>query len=194
MTKPSALCPLDTPILIVHEDDDDPDKCTARKLARFQMAKLVTEREVPRDAVLLHPFAEQALSPADEALVDHHGLVALDCSWKRAREAFDRLHARVNARALPFLVAANPVNYGKAFQLSTAEAVASALWILNRKEDAKMALSKFAWHESFWAMNEQPLAEYAACENSSEVVEVQRSYVDASTPEDEAAQGHRPGT
>lgn len=176
-----ALSPLDSRVLIVHEDDDDPDKCTARKLARFHMAELVDERDVPRGAILLHPYADKALSPADRANLDEAGLVALDCSWKRAREAFEQLGDRAEPRALPYLVAANPVNYGKAFQLSTVEAVASALTILGQREDAEAAMSKFGWHESFWAMNENPLAAYAACEDSTDVVEAQQDFV----PEDE---------
>lgn len=175
----SPLSPLDTPVYIVHEDQDDPEKCTARKLARFQMAQLVEEGSVPPGAVLLHPFAEQALSPADAEHADH-GLVALDCSWARAREAFETLEPRAEPRALPFLMAANPVNYGTPFKLSTAEAVAAALHVLGRPEDAERALAKFSWHEGFWAMNREPLDAYAACEDSTDVVEVQREFV----PED----------
>ncbi len=173
------LSPIDTPLFIVHEDQDDPKKCTARKLARFHFAQLVDERSVRPGSILLHPFAEQALSPADADHADR-GLVALDCSWERAREAFARLEARVEPRALPYLVAANPVNYGKPFKLSTVEAVASALTILGRREEAEMAIGKFSWHESFWAMNEEPLAAYAACEDSTDIVEAQRAFV----PED----------
>lgn len=175
-----ALTPLESRVLVVHEDDDDPAKCTARKLERFHMAELVDEREVPRGAVLLHPFADQALSPADREHLATSGLAALDCSWKRAREAFEQLGDRAEPRALPYLVAANPVNYGKAFQLSTVEAVASALTILGRRQDAETAMSKFGWHESFWAMNEQPLAAYAECADSTEVVEAQQAFL----PED----------
>lgn len=175
------MSPIDTPIYVVHEDQDDPEKCTARKLARFHFAQLADERRVPPGSILLHPFAEQALSPADADHADT-GLVALDCSWERAREAFDRLEPRAEPRALPFLVAANPVNYGKPFKLSTVEAVASALTILGRREEAEMVMKKFSWHESFWAMNREPLAAYAECSDSSEVVEVQREFA----PSDEA--------
>lgn len=169
------MSPIDTPVFIIHEDQDDPKKCTARKLARFHFAQLVDERSVRPGSLLLDPFAEQALSPADAEHADR-GLVALDCSWARAQQAFDELRPRSEPRALPYLVASNPVNYGKPFKLSTVEALAAALAILGRWEEAERAMSKFSWHETFWAMNEEPLTAYAACEDSAEVVEEQRAF------------------
>ncbi|MGB7543972.1 MAG: DUF367 domain-containing protein, partial [Methanothrix sp.] len=56
----------------------------------------------------MSPFSEKALSPQDKGA---RGLAALDCSWAHAEEAFSR--TSFVSRALPFLVAANPVNYGK---------------------------------------------------------------------------------
>lgn len=176
MSGDASLTPVQTPVRIVHEDDDDPDKCTARKLARFNLARLVEEREVPQGALLLDPFAETALSRADADAADR-ALVALDCSWKRAREAFETLRPRTTPRALPYLLAANSVNYGKPFKLSTAEAVAAALTILGRRSQAEALLAKFRFHESFWATNERPLEAYEACQTSQEVVDAQRDFV-----------------
>jgi pre-rRNA-processing protein TSR3 len=164
-----------------YEGDDDPEKCSARKLARFDLAELHhTARETPA-GIVLDPYAEQALSPAD-GNVERHGsaadrLVALDCSWETAeKEAFklDGPH-----RALPFLVAGNPVNYGTPFQLNTVEAFAGALCILGHREQAEEILGKFRWGHTFLELNEEPLSRYADCADSAEVVAVQEEYLEA---------------
>jgi pre-rRNA-processing protein TSR3 len=157
-----------------YEGDDDPDKCTARKLARFDLTELHrTDRATPY-GVVLNPHAEQALSPADREVTDR--LVALDCSWESAREA--QFSIAGEHRALPFLVAANPVNYGKPFQLTTVEALAAGLTILGEREQAEEILAKFRWGETFLEMNEEPLRRYAACADSTDIVEIQQEYLD----------------
>jgi len=160
-----------------YEGDDDPDKCSARKLARFDLADLHNSTLATPPGIVLNPFAERALSPADGrgAGARHDRLVALDCSWETAtREAFDLegIH-----RSLPFLVAANPVNYGTPFELNTVEAFAGALCILGAREQAETILSKFTWGHTFLELNAEPLERYAACADSAEVVAVQDDYL-----------------
>ena len=164
-----------------YEGDDDPEKCTARKLARFDLATLHRSSRAVPPGVVLDPFADRALSPADRGPGSRGGadatsrLVALDCSWETARrEAFD---LKGRHRSLPFLVAANPVNYGTPFQLNTVEAFAGALAILGEHEQAERVLGKFSWGHTFLELNEEPLRRYAACADSSEVVAVQDDYL-----------------
>ncbi|MFC7132995.1 MULTISPECIES: DUF367 family protein [Salinibaculum] len=157
-----------------YEGDDDPKKCTARKLDRLGHATLHRSARATPPGIVLNPFAEQALSPADaESGPDR--LVALDCSWETAeREAFDLDGPQ---RSLPFLVAANPVNYGTAFQLNTVEAFAGALAILGEREQAADILSTFSWGPTFLDLNEEPLRRYADCADSTDVVAVQDDYL-----------------
>ncbi|MGA9400577.1 DUF367 family protein [Haladaptatus sp.] len=158
-----------------YEGDDDPKKCTARKLARFDLTELHRTARATPYGIVLNPHAEQALSPADRAETDT--LVALDCSWESAERALFEMPGV--HRALPFLVAANPVNYGKPFRLNTVEAFAAGLCILGERAQAERILSKFRWGETFLELNEEPLRRYADCEDSTEVVAVQQEYLDA---------------
>ncbi|MFB6152579.1 MAG: DUF367 family protein [Haloarculaceae archaeon] len=160
-----------------YEGDDDPEKCSARRLARFDMAELHRSARATPAGIVLDPFADRALSPADREGTGtrRDRLVALDCSWETAeREAFelDGVH-----RSLPFLVAANPVNYGTPFRLNTAEAFAGALAILGERDQAERVLSEFSWGHTFLELNAEPLERYAACEDSADVVAVQDDYL-----------------
>ncbi len=162
-----------------YEGDDDPDKCTARRLAELGHAELHHSTRATPPGIVLNPFAEKALSPADRHRTPDDPtpdrLVALDCSWETAEaEAFD-LEGR--HRSLPFLVAANPVNYGTAFQLNTVEAFAGALAILGERAQAEEILSTFSWGPTFLELNDEPLRRYADCEDSSEVIAVQDDYL-----------------
>ncbi len=88
-----------------------------------------------------------------------------------------QLKKSVLPRALPYLLAANPVNWGKPLMLSSVEALAATLYILGEKEQAHSILSKFTWGEQFIVLNQEPLDRYSECETSAEVVEVQADYV-----------------
>ncbi|MFC6989650.1 DUF367 family protein [Haloplanus sp. GCM10025708] len=155
-----------------YEGDDDPAKCTARKLARFDLVELHRSDRATPYGVVLNPHAERALSPADAG----ETLVALDCSWESAGEA--RFSLPGDHRALPYLVAANPVNFGRPTKLTTVEALAAALVIFGHRDHAERVLAKFTWGETFLELNEEPLRRYAACEDSGEVVEIQQEYLD----------------
>ena len=115
-------------LIIYHANQCDPKKCSGKKLARFELVRLTRHIDQLRPFLVLSPFSEKALSPADKGI---RGLAALDCSWAHAEEVFS--HFRLQERALPFLVAANPVNFGKPFKLSTVEALAAGLVILGEK-------------------------------------------------------------
>lgn len=163
-------------LLVYHTRECDPRRCTALRLHRFGRVELLfNPRDIPKGAVLLDPFSEKALSREDLPLAEERGLVALDCSWKRIREsAFRRGMA---GRCLPYLLAANPTNFGKPTLLSTAEALAAALYILGERELSREILKGFKWGESFFQLNRGMLERYSQCRNSSEIVRAQKEFL-----------------
>lgn len=157
--------------------EDDPKKCTARRMVRFGLAIPVrTARALPRSAVLLDPTSQVALSPSDRAAALESGIIVLDFSWKRLEQGKLSVFSGIR-RALPFLVAANPVMWGRPLQLSSAEAVASALYILGEREQATELLSRFQWGHNFLALNREPLDAYSAARDSSDVVRIQSQFI-----------------
>jgi len=161
----------ETKVHIYHEGDDDPAKCTARRLADEGEGRLHERYETLPSSTALSPYAETALSPADSPPI-----VVFDSSWESAEEVAAPYEGV--ERALPFVVAANPVSYGKPFRLNTAEAVVAALYIVGEKEDAHRIASYFSYGETFLELNHEPLERYSACETSDEVVAVQEDYLD----------------
>lgn len=159
---------------------DDPKKCTARKLARFGHAELVKRLSlIPYSPILLDPYSSKVLSKDDIEIATKHGLLVIDCSWEGAENSINMVRSKKKLvpRALPFLVAVNPVNYGKPFQLSTMEAFAGALIILGFRAEAEKLLGIYKWGKNFLIMNEQPLLEYEKAKNSEEVIKAQAEFV-----------------
>lgn len=165
-------------LVVYHANEDDPKKCTAKKLHRFGFVHLQKDiRRLPHHAILLNPFAKKSLSREDIQLAHTHGLVALDCSWKTAEETFHTLETTMVSRALPFLLAANPVNYGKAYQLSTLEAFAAAVYILGDVTKANEIVGIYTWGHRFLELNKEPLEEYRQAETSADVIRVMKKYI-----------------
>ena len=164
-------------VTIYHAKQCDPKKCSTLKLKRHNMVRLVYQaRELPRGSVLLNPFSPKAFSPADQKRLRQRGLSALDCSWVHAKEVFDT-SAPWTSRCLPYLVAANPVNFGKPTKLSTVEALAAALYIAGFREQGEELLSKFKWGLQFVTLNKELLDDYSEAKDSAGVVEVQRQFI-----------------
>lgn len=155
---------------------DDPRKCTAGKLARHRLAKrLVRMKQIPRKAVVLNPFAAEILLPSDRGLVEENGLVAVDCSWEKAQAAF-AARMRGEARRLPTLLAANPVNYAKPHKLSSVEALGAALIVMGFRASAARLLGLFKWGESFLTLNDQPLQSYSLASDAEAMLEAEAQY------------------
>lgn len=165
-------------IVVYHAKQCDPRKCSALKLKRHHFIRVVHHKGgLPRGAVVLNPFSEKAFSSADRERIMKKGLVALDLSWKHADDVKKFLNFRIASRCLPFLIAANPVNYGKPTQLSTVEALAAALFIAGFQEKAKNLLWIFKWGPTFLSLNREALETYAQAKDSKEVVELQKYFM-----------------
>ena len=167
-------------VYVFDAEQCDPKKCSARRLARFDLVESVGRLGLlPKKAIMLDPFAKRALSPADAKQASNRGVVILDCSWAHAEGTFKNAKriARLTSRGLPFLLAANPVNYGKPYRLSSLEAAAAALAILGDASHAHRLAAATNWGTTFMQLNAEPLEEYAGAENSTEVVSIQDAYL-----------------
>ncbi|CAG8740701.1 10361_t:CDS:2, partial [Funneliformis caledonium] len=154
----------------------DPKKCSGKKLVRLNIVKELKISTRFR-GVVLSPEGKQAVSPADRAIVQEHGIAVVDCSWAKLDDVpFSKLKTG-NDRLLPYLVATNPVNYGRPWKLNCVEAYAACFYITGFKEYAQELLSKFKWGHSFLTLNGELLSKYVQCEDSIEVVKVQNEWL-----------------
>ncbi len=164
-------------LIIYHANEDDPKKCSARKMYKFKFAYLTNNiKKIPKKSLILNPFADKSLSREDAEIAKKNGIVAIDCSWKNAEKNFEYLNKRNNSRALPYLIAVNPVNYGKILKLTTLEAFAAALFILDNIDQAKKILNIYKWGPHFLELNKEPLEDYRKAKDSKEVIDYMKKY------------------
>jgi len=164
-------------LIVYNARECDPKKCTAVRLHRAGKIQMTYKLgELPSKAILLDPFAQKAISRADATIAEKRGLVALDVSWNKIRK-IESVRRKMEPRSLPYLVASNPTHYGKPTTLSTAEALAAALFILGDRERAKEILAGFKWGQTFLDLNREPLEAYATAKDSTEVVAAQREFM-----------------
>ncbi|MEM2911951.1 MAG: DUF367 family protein [Candidatus Bathyarchaeia archaeon] len=164
-------------IVVYHAGQCDPKKCTALKLKRHGLIRIVNQiKFIPKRAVVLNPFSEIAFSPADRKRVEEFGLAALDFSWEHAEKPLIK-SVRGTSRCLPYLIAGNPVNFGSPTKLSTVEALGAALYIAGFREEAERLLSIFKWGHTFIELNIERLESYAKAKDSKSIVEIQKQFV-----------------
>lgn len=155
----------------------DPKKCTARRMIKFGLAENVPLKAVPPGAIVLSPFAEKALSPEDRRYACKGGILVMDLTWTNIYE-FPKVR-KAEERALPYLIASNPVNWGRPMELNSAEAVLATLMILGEKEQAEEFNGRFNWAPEFLRLNGMLLEDYSKARDSSDVVRIQNEYIDS---------------
>lgn len=162
----------------------DPKKCSGRKLIRLGLIKnLKLGQRFP--GLILSPVGKQTVAPEDREVIESSGIAVIDCSWARIDDTpFDRMKSP-HPRLLPFLIAANPINYGKPCRLSCVEAVAATLYIVGLKKEARWYMSKFSWGHAFIELNEELLEAYSNCKNREEILTVQNAWIEKSQKERE---------
>jgi pre-rRNA-processing protein TSR3 len=153
---------------------DDPSKCTAAKLAKFRIAEPV--KFIRRDAIVLNPFSETLLTKNDAEIAG--SVCAVDCSWERADDVakHQRVFSAGIGRRLPAMLAANPTNYAKLGKLSSAEALAGALYILGDKQLAAEIMNKFKWGHTFLELNGELLEDYSNAETQEQIMQTELEY------------------
>ncbi len=146
-----------------------------------------TVRSLPKKGIILEPLCGKVFGPEDhELLLEKNGsIVGLDCSWANIESSVQSVmkQTRLVPRMLPLLLAANPVNWGKPGRLTTAEALATVLYLVGRKEQAREVLGAFRWGVRFFELNHEPLEAYAAASTSAELVALQFEFFDL-TPDE----------
>ena len=165
------------PVIVYDKNQCDPKKCTAKRMLKFGLAREAkTLRSIPSGSIVLSPFAEKALSPADIGF-SRNGLVVMDLTWTNIDD-FPK-PTRTQDRALPYLLASNPINWGRPMELNSAEAVMASLIILGEREQADQFLERFNWAPEFLRLNGELLEAYASAKDSTDVVRIQNEYIES---------------
>ncbi|KAK9473030.1 UPF0293 protein C1F3.04c [Dipodascopsis tothii] len=158
-------------------DQCDPKRCSGKKLARLGLIRPLRVGQ-KFQGVIVSPDGKIPVSPADRELVEENGVAVVECSWARMEEIpWSRIGGRCN-RLLPYLVAANPVNYGKPWRLNCVEAIAACFAITGHLNWAEQLMAHFSWGSAFIKINRELFEIYAKCKDAEEIGVAQNKYLD----------------
>ena len=166
-------------LVLFEYKQNDPKRDTGMKLVRNGLVRSLRPGD-PFKGIVLSACGKSVLSPSDRALIVSAGLGGVNCSWNRLDEISNVPGGNIaRHRKLPFLIAANPINYGRAYKLSSAEALAAALAIVGLDTDSRRVTEKFAWESEFWKLNDPLINEYKRCSSGAEIIRVQDRFMQA---------------
>lgn len=155
----------------------DAKRCSGKRLMRLGlMRELHVGQKHP--GIVISPKAKTILSPADRAILEQYGAAVVEASWNRIEEVpFNRIGGP-NPRLLPYLIAANPTNYGRPWRLNCVEALAACFCICGHLDWAEEILSTFSYGEAFLEINETVFKRYAACKDEEEVKNAEKAWLE----------------
>ncbi|KAK5552627.1 ribosome biogenesis protein tsr3 [Exophiala xenobiotica] len=154
----------------------DSKRCSGKRLMHFGMMRELSIGQ-KHHGVVISPNAKRVLSPADKDLLEQYGAAVVECSWVRVQEIpWSRIGGKCE-RLLPYLVAANPVNYGRPWRLNCVEALAACFCICGHQDWAEVALQHFSYGKSFLEINSQLFKRYAACQDEDEIKKAEETWL-----------------
>lgn len=155
----------------------DPKRCSGKKLMRIGLMRELHMGQ-RHNGVIITPNGKLVISPADRELMDQFGAAVVECSWARTKEVqWNKVGGKCE-RLLPYLVAANTVNYGKPWKLNCVEALGAAFYICGHADWAEQVLAPFSYGESFLEINSSLLKKYAACTDAASVKKTEEEWME----------------
>lgn len=155
----------------------DPKRCSGKRLMR---AGLMRELHLGQrhNGVIITPNGKHTLSPSDRPLMDTYGAAVVECSWARTKEVqWNKVGGKCE-RLLPYLVAANTVNYGKPWRLNCAEALAAAFAICGHLDWAEQVLEPFSYGAAFLKINAKLFRLYSQCEDEKGIKKAEEEWME----------------
>lgn len=158
-------------------DHCDPKRCSGKKLERLGLIKNLRIGQ-KFSGVIVSPNGKSVVCPDDRELVESCGSAVVECSWARLEEIpFNKIGGK-HERLLPYLVAANPVNYGRPWRLNCVEALAACFAIVGHLDWAELLLENFSWGLTFLKINEELIQVYQKCTDSDSVKQAQDQWLE----------------
>jgi pre-rRNA-processing protein TSR3 len=155
----------------------DPKRCSGKRLMKLGLMRELHLGQ-RHSGVIITPNGKQTLSPADKPLLEQYGAAVVECSWARTKEVqWSKVGGKCE-RLLPYLVAANTVNYGKPWRLNCVEALAAAFAICGHLDWAAQVLAPFSYGKAFLEINSSLLKKYAACKDEAGVKRAEQEWME----------------